>query len=186
MNLTKKFLNFILRKDKREKDIDRLRKAGMKIGQDTTFYPEFWNNAEPYLIEIGSNCQITKGVKAYTHGGAQIARKQYPKFDFFGKVKIGNYVYIGNDSLIMPGVTIGSNCIIAAGSVVTKSIPDGYVIGGNPAKIICKSEEFIKRNIPFNTNTKGMSKKKKKNILLQLPEEKFVIKPYIQEKTNIT
>ena len=51
-------------------------------------------------------------------GGAKVARYKYPKFDVFGKVKIGNNVYIGNNALIMPGVSIGNNVLVAAGSVV--------------------------------------------------------------------
>ena len=51
-------------------------------------------------------------------------------------VAIGDNVWIGTHSLILPGVKIGSNSIIASGSVVTKSVPSGVVVGGNPAKII--------------------------------------------------
>lgn len=51
-------------------------------------------------------------------------------------ISIGNNVFIGVNSVIMPGVIIEENVIIAAGSVVTKSVPAGVIIGGNPAKII--------------------------------------------------
>lgn len=71
-----------------------LRKRGMKIGDNTTFYRDFWCWAEPYLIEVGRDCQITAGVKAFTHGGALVARETIPTFDTFGKVKIGNFTYI--------------------------------------------------------------------------------------------
>jgi acetyltransferase-like isoleucine patch superfamily enzyme len=54
-------------------------------------------------------------------------------------VKIGKYCWIGMNSVILPGVTLGDHTIVAAGSVVTKSFPDGYcVIGGTPAKILKK------------------------------------------------
>lgn len=69
--------------------------------------------------------QITSGTKFFTHGAAWVLRDKYPEIDFFGKIKIGDNVYIGNDSLILPGVAIGSNVIIAAGSVVTKSFRGG-------------------------------------------------------------
>lgn len=53
------------------------------------------------------------------------------------KVVIGNYSWIGMNSVILPGVKLGTRTIVAAGSVVTKSFPDGYcVIGGTPAKVI--------------------------------------------------
>lgn len=112
------------------------KKAGVNVGEGNFIASRFWSS-EPYLITIGSNCQITDGVKFFTHGGGGAVRKTHPTFDVFGKITIGDYVYIGSNSLIMPGVTVGNNVIIAAGSVVTKSIPDNVVVGGNPVKIIC-------------------------------------------------
>lgn len=56
-------------------------------------------------------------------------------------VNIGNNVWIGGHSTICPGVTIGSGVVVAAGSVVTKNIPDNVVVGGVPAKIIKKIEQ---------------------------------------------
>ena len=155
------------------------RHVGVKIGENNFIASKFWSS-EGYLIEIGNNCQITEGVKFFTHGGGGAIRKEYPKFDCFGKVTIGNYVYIGNNSLIMPGVTIGDNVLVAAGSVVTKSVPSNVVIGGNPAKIICSIEEYIKNNMQYNTNSKGLTFKEKKALLLNLPEEKFIVKKYMK------
>lgn len=131
-------------------------KAGVVFGENNSFASCFWSSAEPYLIKIGSNCQITADVKIFTHGGSKVARTIYPKFDCFGKVEIGDNVYIGNNSLIMPGVTIGSDVLIAAGSVVCHSVPSGVVVGGNPARIICRVEEYIERNKPYNLDTKGL------------------------------
>lgn len=85
-------------------------------------------------------------------------------------------MYIGTDALVMPGVTIGDNVLIAAGSVVTQSVPSGVVVGGNPARIICTIEEFYKKNRKWDVHTKGLSMLKKKEILLQLGEEKFMKK----------
>lgn len=149
--------------------------AGVKLGKDNFIASHFWST-EPYLIKIGEHCQITNGVKFFTHGGAGAVRCWFPKFDTFGKIIIGNYVYIGNNSLIMPGVTVGDNVLIAAGSVVTKSIPSNMVVGGNPAKIICKIEDYIKNNIQFNTNTKGINQEDKRRILESLTEEKYIKK----------
>lgn len=107
--------------------VERLaRFNGVKIGvncdiQDVIF------GSEPYLLSIGNHVQITAGVKFFTHGGAWVLRGRYPNMDFFGKITIQDNVYIGNNSLIMPGVTIGSNVVVAAGSVVTKSVPAGAI-----------------------------------------------------------
>ena len=91
---------------------------------------------EAFLVTIGNHVQITAGVKFFTQGGGWVFREEYPDFDTFGRISIGNNVYIGNNALIMPGVSIGNNVIIGAGSVVTKSIPSDVIVGGNPAKII--------------------------------------------------
>lgn len=90
---------------------------------------DFWSS-EPYLISIGSHCQITSDVKFYTHGGAGAVRRFYPNFDTFGKIQIGDYVYIGSGAKIMPWVKVGDNVLIAAGSVVTKSVPSNMVVAG--------------------------------------------------------
>lgn len=160
---------------------ERLRQEGMKIGHDTTFHDDFWRWAEPYLIEVGNHCQITHGVKALTHGGAHVARENLPSFDVFGRVKIGDWVYIGSNALIMPGVSIGDHCLVAAGSVVTKSVPAGYVVGGNPARIICKTEDYIGHNSQYDMKTKVMSVQEKKEYLLQQDESRFVVKPLMKE-----
>lgn len=153
--------------------------AGVKMGENNFIASRFWSS-EPYLISIGNFCGITKGVKFFTHGGARSVRHKYPNFDCFGKITIGDYVYIGSNSLIMPGVTIGDNVLIGAGSVVTKSIPSNVVVGGNPARIVCSIEEYIERNLLYNLDSKGMSTEEKKQILLNLSEDKFIKKNYMK------
>lgn len=153
------------------------RLIGVTLGQNN-FIPdkEMWPS-EPYLVTIGDNCQITMGVRLFTHGGGQVMRKFYPDFDAFGKIRIGNNVYIGNNSLIMPGVTIGDNCLVGAGSVVSKSVPAGMVVAGVPAKIICTVEEYCERNLPYNLHSKGMNFSEKKAFLLNLDDSFFIKKP---------
>lgn len=80
---------------------------GVKIGRGNFISGRDHWSSEPYLITIGNHCAITVGVKILTHGGANVVWRKYPKFDNFGKVVIGDWVYIGANSLIMPGVTIG-------------------------------------------------------------------------------
>lgn len=120
--------------------------------------------------------QVTENVWFYTHGGGNVARMYMPNFDCFGKIIIEDWSYIGSGSIILPGVTIGKGSMVAAGSVVTKSVPPGVVVAGNPAKVICKVEDYIERNQKYNLNSKGMDPKTKKDFLLNLPEEKFIKK----------
>lgn len=155
------------------------RHIGVKIGDKCDIGTRNFGS-EPYLIEIGNRTQITSGVSFYTHGGSWAFRQKYPDFDFFGKIKIGNNVYIGNYALILPGVTIEDNVIVGAGAVVTKSVPSGVIIGGNPAKIIGKTEVYEKKILPYNLNTKKMSYKEKMQFLLLLDDNKFQKKEYLK------
>lgn len=95
-------------------------------------------------IEIGSFTMIGPDVKIYTANHPVSASERYyidennqTYWHTSAKpVKIGSRSWIGGGSIICPGVTIGSNVVIAAGSVVVKSIPDNVIAGGNPCKII--------------------------------------------------
>lgn len=160
------------------------RKAGVNMGEHNAVSSHFWSS-EPYLISVGSHCQITEGVRFYTHGGAGAVRRKYPLFDTFGKIKIGDYVYIGSGAKILPGCVVGDNVLIAAGSIVTKSVPSNVVVAGNPAKIIGSIDEYIQRNKIYNTNSNYMNYNEKKALLLSLPEDKFVKKGYMKMLSNI-
>lgn len=86
----------------------------------------------------------------------------------YGKIRIGNNCFIGERAILMYGVSIPNNTIVAAGSVVTKSISEERVIlGGNPAKVISTWDKFYDKN-----KNKGISKFKIKEIYDQ--EEKLV------------
>ena len=148
---------------------------GVNIGEHTLISTRNWST-EPYLITIGNNVQVTQDAYFHTHGGGNCIRKEIPDFDAFGKIVVKDWAYIGSGAHIMPGVTIGEEAIIAAGSVVTKSVPDRMVVGGNPAKIIGTVEDYKERNIKYNVRTKRMSGKKKKKYLLELPDEMFIQK----------
>lgn len=148
------------------------RKHGMKIGKGC--FINTWNFLdECYLIDIGDRVRITAGVRIFTHGGGNILRDVCPNFDCFGKVHIGNNVYIGNNAMIMPGITIGNNVVIGAGSIVTKNVPDGVVIAGNPARIVGTIDNYKKKYLLYNLNCKYMTAKEKKEYLLSLSDENF-------------
>jgi len=152
-----------------------LRKKGVKIGKNCWISSRDFGS-EPYLVEIGDHVQITNGVKIFTHGAVWVLAEEFPDFDSFGKVKIGNNVYIGNNALIMPGVTIGNNVIIGAGSVVTKSIEDNTIVGGNPAKKIGNFNDFRMKMLQYNFKTYGLNYKQKKAVLLSSEDDLFIKK----------
>lgn len=151
------------------------RHYGVEIGHNCLF-DTTRIGAEPYLISIGNNVQITSNVYFHTHGGGHVARGMYPDFDIFGKIVVEDGAYVGSGSHIMAGVTIGKGALVAAGSIVTKSVPANMVVGGCPAKTICTVEEYVEKNLKYNVGTKGMSDAQKKDVLLKLPLEKFIKK----------
>lgn len=169
-----------------QKIIEKLRKSlyppqkwakylGVNLGEHCMVGKDHWST-EPYLITIGNHVQLTDGVRLHTHGGGNSVRKFDPTFDCFGKVIIGDWVYVGAGSQIMPGVTIGEGALIAAGSIVTKSVAPGMVVAGNPARVLCTTAEYYEKNNKFNTKTKGLSYKKKREMLLSLSDEAFITK----------
>ncbi|MCC2591358.1 acyltransferase [Chryseobacterium sp. MFBS3-17] len=150
---------------------------GVKIGDNCLISTKRFPT-EAYLIEIGDYCRIANNVAFYTHGGLWSVRKKYNKknLENFGKIKIGNYTYIGDDAKIMPGITIGNNVIVGAGSIVTKSIPDNVICAGNPAKIVGNIDDFVNKIENFNIPIHGKSAKEKKKILLALADNYFIRK----------
>ena len=89
-------------------------------------------------IEIGNNCLIGPKTCIYTISHPLDRQERQEGIGLIKKVTIGNDVWIGGSVTILPGISLGNNVIVGAGSVVTKSFPDNVVIAGNPAKIIKK------------------------------------------------
>ena len=156
--------------------VDYARFLGVKVGEHCHIASDVHFSSEPYLIEIGSYIAVTQGVMIHTHGGGRIARRSIPDFDIFGRVTICDYAYIGSGAQLMPGVTIGEGSLVAAGSIVTKSVPAGIVVAGNPAKYVCTVEEYIERNKKYNLGTKNLSAEEKKKYILSLSPDRLIIK----------
>jgi acetyltransferase-like isoleucine patch superfamily enzyme len=156
------------------------RRWGCKIGINCILSTNL--GSEPYLIEIGDNCSITSNVDLITHDGGNWVLKNSRNFNGtkYGKIVIGNNVYIGTNSVILPNVCIGSNCVIGAGSVLTHNVPSNTVFAGNPAKFICSIDEYYEKCCKNVGNLENSNywedyihrKKSKKEILMKYFQNK--------------
>lgn len=132
----------------RFKPIKYAQKIGVHMGEDVHLYgnPYKMFGTEPWAITLGNHVHITDGVRFVNHdGGTLIFRDQIPDLEITKKISVGNYVYIGIQTLIMPGVKIGNRCIIGAGAIVTRDIPDNSVAVGVPARVIKTADEYFEK-----------------------------------------
>jgi acetyltransferase-like isoleucine patch superfamily enzyme len=142
------------------------RKQGVQIGKQCRLLNIHSKTfgSEPYLIKIGDHVTVTSGVRFINHdGGMWVFREHEPDIELFGTIEIGNNVFIGMDTLILPGVKIGDNCVIGAGSIVTRSIEANSVAVGAPAKPIKTISEYrqsVEEKVAFVRNLIPEAKRK--------------------------
>lgn len=122
--------------------VKRYRAKGVIIGENTELYNTKIDSIRPFLVTIGDNTLIT-GARILTHDASTKKGLGYTKL---GKVNIGDNVFIGINSIVLPNVTIGNNVIVGAGTVVAKDVPDNSVVVGNPMRITGTYEQNIAKN----------------------------------------
>ena len=120
---------------------ERLISMGMSCGVNFTRMKDvILDPSHCWLIEIGNNVTIAPRVHILCHDASTKLFLGYTKI---GRVTIGDNVFIGAGSVILPGVKIGNNSIIGANSTVTHDVPDNMVYAGNPARKIYSLDEYI-------------------------------------------
>lgn len=124
------------------------------------------------MISLGDHVRVGWGAHFLTHdGGVWVLRdlkEDYKNIDLFGKITVGNNVHISPNATIMPGITIGNNCIIGFGAIVTKNIPDNSIAVGIPAKVIGTVDEYAKKHENDFIQTKHLSPTEKREMLEKL------------------
>lgn len=131
--------------------IKYLRSKGVLIGENIKFFGGLNSIAidltRPCLIEIGNNVAFNRNFTLLTHDYiAKVFVNKYKEFlPSSGKIEIGNNVSFGQNCTVLKGVTIGDNCFIGYGSVVTKDIPENSVAVGAPAKVVCSLDEYYEK-----------------------------------------
>jgi maltose O-acetyltransferase len=96
-----------------------------------------------WLIEIGDNVTFAPNVVILAHDAST---KNLIGYTRIGRVTIGDNVFIGAGSIVLPNVTIGDNVVIGAGSIVSHNIPSNSVAVGNPCKVTGDITDFISKN----------------------------------------
>ena len=128
--------------------------------------------SEPYLITLRARCRVSFDVAFITHDGGTWAFRHmcdvYSGVVKYGRIEVGEDSFIGARSVIMPGVKIGKNCVIGAGSIVTHNVPDGTVVVGIPAREVCTTQEYAEKchaEMPEDFDEEAYVKNKKKYLI---------------------
>lgn len=153
-----------LTKNGSESLVRAFRKEGMVIGNGCHIFSNILLS-EPYLIKIGNNCTISTNVNFITHDasiGLYMGRNKFS--DICGRIEIGNNCFIGNGAILLYGISLPDNTLVAAGSVVTKSFVElGNIIAGNPAKVVGKIQDYLERNKDLFLSLHGLTAEERIN-----------------------
>lgn len=122
---------------------ERLISMGMHVGENFgRLNGVILDPSHCWLIDIGDNVTMAPRVHILCHDAST---KKFLNYTKIGRVRIGNNVFIGASTVVLPGVTIGNDVIIGANSTVTHDIPDGMVAVGSPARILCSTDEYLEK-----------------------------------------
>src|SRR4051812_17390626 len=103
----------------RRLQLARVERAGLRVGKDLRLNGMPYFGREPYLITLGDHVQISGAVTFLTHDGATWTvsdRAAFADIHKFGRIVVGDNCFVGHGAIILPGVTIGANSIVAAGA----------------------------------------------------------------------
>lgn len=149
---TRNKLEFLLATDSL-KVADYWRGKGVTVGKNTRIYKSvMFSNGGTDPVTIGANSTLT-GCRIIAHDASTNfwLNKSYKIKSPAKEIIIGDNCFIGHGSIILMGVTIGHGSIVGAGAIVTKDVPEGVVVVGNPAKVVCTTFELVqKRKEEFN------------------------------------
>lgn len=122
---------------------EKLISMGMKVGRNFgRLNGVILDPSHCWLIEIGDDVTLAPRVHILCHDASTKTFLNYTKI---GRVTIGNRVFIGAESVVLPGVTIGDDVIIGANSTVTHDIPSNSVAVGSPARVMCTLDEYVNK-----------------------------------------
>jgi acetyltransferase-like isoleucine patch superfamily enzyme len=155
-------------------DVEYAREKGVTFGNRAKFYTRNFGS-EPYLIKLGDDVELSGGVSFINHDGAVDVLinlfDDCQKIDLCKPIIIENNVFVGLNTVILPGTHIESDVIVGAGSIVRGRLDSGYVYAGVPIKKICSINEYKDKNMNDFDKTKGMPFIEKKAFYLNKYQE---------------
>jgi maltose O-acetyltransferase len=135
------YLKEVIYRLRGEYTTEKLIKMGMKVGRNFgRLNGVILDPSHCWLIEIGDNVILAPRVHILCHDASTKLFLNYTKI---GRVTIGDNVFIGAESVVLPNVKIGNNVVIGANSTVTHDIPDNSVAVGSPARVISSLDEYL-------------------------------------------
>lgn len=148
-----KWIKKILSRLRGEQDLDKLIKRGLKVGTGLTrMGGVIIDPAHCWHISIGNDVWIGHYSQIIAHDASL---KPFLGYTRIANVQIGNQVFMGAGTIVLPGVTIGDRVVIGAGSVVSRDIPANSVAVGQPARVIASLDEYLeKQKIQMNEQNK--------------------------------
>lgn len=138
-----------LRRASAHQRAELMRNRFFHLGENVELYTLDFGT-EPYLISIGDNVVCATGVTFVNHDVSCFRMADYlgvprNQVDKVGPIILKDNCFVGARTMLMPGCSVGRNSVVAAGSIVTKTIPDNEVWGGTPAKFIMTTAEYAKK-----------------------------------------
>jgi maltose O-acetyltransferase len=125
-------------------DVDELRRRGASIGSGVWFGNDVTiDYGFASLVSVGDDCTVSDRVILLAHDAST---KRHIGYTRVAPVSIGRRVFLGAGAIVLPGVTIGDDAIVGAGSVVRGDVAPGTVVAGNPARVIRTTEEYVARH----------------------------------------
>ena len=119
-------------------------RRGLRLGSNVSIMDGFFlDPSHCFLISIGDNSTLAPNVRLIAHDSSMKLVLNYTRI---GKIDVGANCFLGDSTVVLPGVQIGANSIIGAASVVTKDIPPGSLAAGNPCRILGSTDGFVRKH----------------------------------------